>query len=68
MSIYDNMGGAPSVRAAVDDFYARILADRGSRRSSPAPTWSASRPTSAHSSRPRSAVRRSSRAGSTGEP
>ena len=27
MSIYDNMGGAPSVRAAVDDFYARILAD-----------------------------------------
>jgi truncated hemoglobin YjbI/SAM-dependent methyltransferase len=27
MSIYDNIGGAPAVRAAVDDFYARVLAD-----------------------------------------
>ena len=28
MSIYDNIGGAAAVRAAVDDFYARVLADR----------------------------------------
>ena len=28
MSIYDSIGGAPAVRAAVDDFYARVLADR----------------------------------------
>jgi hemoglobin len=28
MSIYDSIGGAPAVRAAVDDFYARLLADR----------------------------------------
>src|SRR5262252_8372982 len=27
MSIYDSIGGAPAVHAAVDDFYARILAD-----------------------------------------
>lgn len=27
MSIYDSIGGDPAVRAAVDDFYARILAD-----------------------------------------
>ena len=27
MSIYDSIGGAPAVRAAVDDFYARVLAD-----------------------------------------
>jgi len=26
MSIYGNIGGAPAVRAAVDDFSARILA------------------------------------------
>jgi hemoglobin len=26
-SIYDEIGGAPAVRAAVDDLYARILAD-----------------------------------------
>jgi hypothetical protein len=28
MSIYDSIGGAPAIRAAVDDFYARLLADR----------------------------------------
>ena len=28
MSIYDSIGGKPAVRAAVDDFYARVLADR----------------------------------------
>ena len=28
MSTYDSIGGAPAIRAAVDDFYARILADR----------------------------------------
>lgn len=28
MSIYASIGGAPAVRAAVDDFYARVLADR----------------------------------------
>ena len=28
MSIYDSIGGAAAVRAAVDDFYARVLADR----------------------------------------
>jgi hemoglobin len=27
MTIYDSIGGAPAVRAAVDDFYARVLAD-----------------------------------------
>lgn len=27
MSIYDSIGGSPAVRAAVDDFYARVLAD-----------------------------------------
>ena len=27
MSIYDSIGGAPAVRAAVDDFYERVLAD-----------------------------------------
>lgn len=27
MSIYDNIGGADAVGAAVDDFYARVLAD-----------------------------------------
>ncbi len=27
MSIYDRIGGASAVRAAVDDFYARVLAD-----------------------------------------
>ena len=27
MSIYDAIGGGPAVRAAVDDFYARVLAD-----------------------------------------
>jgi hemoglobin len=27
MSIYDNIGGAPAVQAAVDDFYARVVAD-----------------------------------------
>lgn len=27
MSIYDSIGGAGAVRAAVDDFYARVLAD-----------------------------------------
>ena len=27
MSIYDAIGGAPAVRAAVDDFYARVRAD-----------------------------------------
>jgi hemoglobin len=27
MSIYDSIGGAPAVAAAVDDFYARVLAD-----------------------------------------
>lgn len=27
MSIYDSIGGAPAVQAAVDDFYARVLAD-----------------------------------------
>ena len=27
MSIYDSIGGADSVRAAVDDFYGRVLAD-----------------------------------------
>lgn len=27
MSIYDSIGGGPAVRAAVDDFYARVLAD-----------------------------------------
>jgi truncated hemoglobin YjbI len=27
MNIYDSIGGAPAVCAAVDDFYARILAD-----------------------------------------
>lgn len=27
MSIYDSIGGAPAVYAAVDDFYARLLAD-----------------------------------------
>jgi hemoglobin len=28
VSIYDSIGGAPAVRAAVDDFYARVLADQ----------------------------------------
>jgi hemoglobin len=28
MSIYDTIGGEPAVRAAVDDFYARVLADK----------------------------------------
>jgi hemoglobin len=28
VNIYDSIGGAPAVRAAVDDFYARVLADR----------------------------------------
>ena len=28
MSTYDSIGGAPAIRAAVDDFYARVLADR----------------------------------------
>ena len=28
MNIYDSIGGAAAVRAAVDDFYARVLADR----------------------------------------
>jgi hemoglobin len=27
MSIYDSIGGAPAVAAAVDSFYARVLAD-----------------------------------------
>jgi hemoglobin len=27
MNIYDSIGGAPAVRAAADEFYARILAD-----------------------------------------
>lgn len=27
MSIYDRIGGAPSVAAAVDDFYERVLSD-----------------------------------------
>jgi hemoglobin len=27
MTIYDSIGGAPAVAAAVDDFYARVLAD-----------------------------------------
>ena len=27
MNIYDSIGGAPAVHAAVDDFYARVLAD-----------------------------------------
>jgi len=27
MSIYDSIGGAPAVAAAVDDFYTRVLAD-----------------------------------------
>ncbi len=27
MSIYDSIGGAPAVRAAVDGFDARVLAD-----------------------------------------
>ena len=27
MSIYASIGGAPAVRAAVVDFYARVLAD-----------------------------------------
>ncbi len=27
MSIYDSIGGAPAVTKAVDDFYARVLAD-----------------------------------------
>jgi hemoglobin len=27
LSIYDSIGGASAVRAAVDDFYARVLAD-----------------------------------------
>ena len=27
MSIYDSIGGEPAVRAAVDDFYSRVLAD-----------------------------------------
>lgn len=27
MSIYDSIGGAPAVHAAVDDFYTRVLAD-----------------------------------------
>ena len=27
MSIYDSIGGASAVRAAVDDFYVRVLAD-----------------------------------------
>ena len=27
MSIYDSIGGAPAVHAAVDDFYVRVLAD-----------------------------------------
>ena len=27
MSIYDSIGGAPAVRAAVDDFYERVLGD-----------------------------------------
>ena len=27
MGIYDSIGGASAVRAAVDDFYARVLAD-----------------------------------------
>jgi hemoglobin len=28
VSIYDSIGGGPAVRAAVDGFYARVLADR----------------------------------------
>jgi hemoglobin len=28
MSIYDSIGGEPAVHVAVDDFYARVLADR----------------------------------------
>jgi hemoglobin len=27
MTIYDSIGGAPAVQAAVDDFYVRVLAD-----------------------------------------
>lgn len=27
MSIFDAIGGAPAVAAAVDDFYARVLGD-----------------------------------------
>jgi len=27
MNIYDSIGGVPAVRAAVDDFYTRVLAD-----------------------------------------
>jgi hemoglobin len=27
MGIYDSIGGAPAVRAAVDDFYVRVLGD-----------------------------------------
>lgn len=27
MTIYDSIGGAPAVQAAVDDFYTRLLAD-----------------------------------------
>jgi hemoglobin len=27
VTIYDSIGGAPAVRAAVEDFYARVLAD-----------------------------------------
>jgi hemoglobin len=27
MTIYDSIGGSPAVRAAVDDFYTRVLAD-----------------------------------------
>ena len=29
MSIYDSIGGAPAVQAAVEDFYTRVLADPG---------------------------------------
>jgi hemoglobin len=29
MSIYDSIGGAPAVSAAVDDFYIRVLGDPG---------------------------------------
>ncbi|SCL19202.1 hemoglobin [Micromonospora pallida] len=28
MSIYDSIGGAPAVQATLEDFYARVLADR----------------------------------------
>ncbi|WP_197676253.1 globin domain-containing protein [Nakamurella panacisegetis] len=53
MSIYENIGGASAVRAAVDDFYVRILADPNWHRSFRRSTCTSSSRINGDSSLPR---------------